>query len=73
MKTFEAQTFPSFIKKWVPISTYDHPRTFEQALADVNQALAEDKSPIKSPKRILEMDGDVIKRIVWPKIVKNDT
>lgn len=65
--TYIAQTQPVALGgAWVPISTYDHPRTLGQALSDVKAAIAQDKSPTPSPKRVVVKTlSDGVEHVVW--------
>jgi len=68
MITYIAETQPAFLGgEWVAISRYSTPRSLQQAMDDVTLALAQDKSPTPSPKRIVCFDGSK-STVIWSSV-----
>lgn len=59
---YQAETFPSFLNKWIPIQVVFGGLSLEECHKQVEQADIDNKSPIKSPKRIVEINN---KTVVW--------
>ena len=52
-KLYQAETFPPFIQKWVPISVVAEGQTIPECLEEIKRSDEQNKSSVKSPKRII--------------------